>query len=177
MKKKPYVQAVSLFLFATALVLWGCEQKMSAPIINSGEYMPTIEDYFPLSAGKTTIIVSTNTGHEPNIIRREHFECGEGVERDNQSVYPWIHTNLAYPSISDTAYFYLTETALYFYETADTPPEKILEEPLEVGKTWQRFDSPTADADNLFTYLLDSLSTKYIEDLVVIFSLAFILNF
>ncbi len=164
MKKRLYVQAISLFLLAIALGIWGCEQKMSAPIINSGEYTPTIDDYFPLSTGKTTIIVSTNTGYEPDIIERDMFECGEGIDHETQSVYSWICTNLAYPSISDTSYFYLTETALFFYETADSYPEKILEEPLEVGKTWQRFESPTAGSDNLLTYLLDSLAIKYFED-------------
>ncbi len=168
MKKRLYIQIISLFLMAIVLGLWGCEKKMSAPIINSSEYTPTIEDYFPLSAGKTTKIVSINTGYEPNIIIREQFECGEGVDLENQSIYPWIYTNLDYSSVVDTSYFYLTESALYFYETADSDPEKILEEPLEVGQTWQRFGSSTADANNLYNNILDSLLSKETGDTEII---------
>lgn len=169
MKKRLSVQIISLFLVAITLGLWGCEQKMSAPIINnSGEYTPGIDDYFPLSAGKTTRIISTNTGYEPYIIKREQFECGEGIELENQSVYSWIHTNLAYSSISDTSYFHRTETTLYFYETADSEPEIILEEPLEVGQTWQRFGDPTAGSDNLFTTMLEILTSKHIDDVEII---------
>jgi len=160
MKKRLYVQIISLLLMAVVLGLWGCEKKMSAPIINSGEYTPTIEDYFPLSAGKTTKIVSTNTGFEPNIVIRDKFECGEGIVLESQSIYPWIHTDLAYSAIVDTSYIYLTESSLYFYETSDSDPEKILEEPIEVGNTWQRFGSYTVEADNLYNNILDSLLIK-----------------
>lgn len=164
MNKRLYFQIISLILLVGALGLWGCENRMSAPIINSGVYTPSIDDYFPLSAGRTTKIVSTNSGYEPNVVITEQFECGEGVERDNQSVFLWIRTNLAYSSVSDTSFFYLTESVLYFYETAESSPEKILEEPLEVGQTWHRFESSLAGSNNLLSYLIDSLETKIIND-------------
>ena len=57
--------------------------------------------------------------------------------------------------IDSSCYFYKSETALYFYETADSEPETIFEEPLEVGQSWQRFGSSTANSNNMFAYLLD----------------------
>ncbi|MCP4705573.1 MAG: hypothetical protein GY865_13315 [candidate division Zixibacteria bacterium] len=164
MKRRLYVQIISLIIMAVILGLWGCEKKMSAPIIYSSEYTPTIDDYFPLSAGKTSNIISTNSGYEPSIITREIFECGEGVTQNNQSIYPWIHKNLAYSSIVDTSYFYQTETALYFYETADSEPETILKEPLEVGQSWQRFQNLAASSSNSFSTLFDSLLAKFAQD-------------
>ncbi len=160
-----------LLVFPLAILfswIWGCEQKPTAPIVNNNNDISTIDNYFPLVTGKTSVYVTTHSGVDPNIVTREKFVFGDAVEGSDECLYSWIRTNLAYSSISDTSYFYRNENALYFYENAGSEPEKILEEPIEVGKSWERFTNPGADSNNLFLYLLENANSKYYENHPVI---------
>lgn len=164
MKKSSYIWIISILLLALLPFIWGCEKRTIAPAVSNPEESYNIEDYFPLSTGRSVVYVSTYSSYEPEIISREQFVVGDGIEEDNQRSYAWIHTNLDYSLISDTSFFYQIGNALFYYENADALPEKILEGPLEIGHSWERQVYPDpGDENNLFELLLENSFTKYVE--------------
>jgi len=94
MKRRPITIIIALLLPVLFFWLWGCEQKLTAPINQSDNSAPTIEDYFPLSTGKSAVYITTNSGYEPDIITRDKFVMGESVEESGSSLYSWVKTSL-----------------------------------------------------------------------------------
>lgn len=164
MRKKQLGLFISFLILAVVAWICGCEQRMSVAPAEDVNNTAAIEDYFPLSTGKTSLYISTNSGYDPVIITKDKFVIGQGIEEGDQYSYAWIHTDLDYQLITDTSYFYQTGDALYYYETADSDPEIILKAPLEVGNSWLRYSITSFDEDNnLFELLLESQGTKYTE--------------
>ena len=155
-----------IILAALGAMIWvnGCEVESSETLTGVVEEPSALEEYFPFEAGKSIVIASVNSSVTPNITSLERYTIGDGLERSGQRSYSWIHTNLNYPLISDTGYFYQNGDAIYFYEHPDATPEKIFELPLTVGNSWYREDISDINLDdNLLEALLEQKEDKYGE--------------
>jgi len=155
-----------ILILALGLMIWivGCEIDSDRSLTGVAEEPSALEEYFPFEVGKSVVITSVNSSVTPSITSRDRYTIGDGLERSGQCSYSWIHTNLDYPSISDTGYFYQNGEAIYFYEHADSTPEKIFALPAEVGTSWFREDISDIELDdNLLEVLLGSLEDKYGE--------------
>ena len=164
MKRSVFLKLFAAFIILGYLVYSGCSDS-SSTISESDQPQSTVsqlEQYFPLSTGRTLqyAVSNSETGKDTH----ERYVIGQGVSQNGHSGYIWIHTDLNYPDLSDTSYFYSDGTALYYYENPDARPEKILETPLETGRQWQRFEINPREAEegtNLIYILTDG---KYKND-------------
>jgi len=146
-----------MVLLIAILAAYGCSEKSSAPLtIAATEEVPPIEQYFPLSTGK--VIDFSITNNQTEIESCDRYTVGSGLENRGEKSYIWIHTNPKYPSYVDTGYFYQLGNALYYLEDAEATPEKVLEAPFTVGRSWQRYQTRElvlGESDNLLETLIN----------------------
>jgi hypothetical protein len=126
-------------LFIASLCI-GCGKNET--IINSSSDSSTssgVTAYFPLTNGYATkFAVRTATGDQ----WVDNFTVGGNAQVQTVTAT----TRFKYGTAPvDTGYFYATANALYFYANRSATPEKILQLPLAVGQSWQRF--PTSGSD------------------------------
>ncbi len=117
-------------------IISGCSDHASQITVSSETFTPVYK-YFPLSAGGSTdYTITNNLNHTTS-----HLRCTMGgtVSRNDPGSVLWVTQYEEYPSIQDTGYFQLEGDAVYYYENGIDAPEKILEGPLTVGKSWQRY--------------------------------------
>jgi hypothetical protein len=139
MRKIELARLISIGILIVMAWLYACSDRSDIIRTSSSDPEPqSIEQFFPLVLGKSSEFTISENGAES--ISREKYTIGNGVEENSRQLHEWIHTYEDHPNFADTGYFYLTPTTLYFYEDASATPEKILEAPLEVGKSWQRYD-------------------------------------
>lgn len=155
---KRFITAAAL---ASLAFIVGCDGS-SAPVVSEPASESTdVESYFPLEAGK--IFEFTVSNEVTDIDSRDRYTIGEGVRDDDGVSYQWIHTNLDYPSVSDTGYFIQTSSALYYYENSTADPEIVLTAPFKVGESWQR-RSRSRVGQNLIDSILANYGTREEEN-------------
>ncbi|UCD93904.1 MAG: hypothetical protein JSU69_09040 [Candidatus Zixiibacteriota bacterium] len=149
---------------ATVILLWaGCSET---PTDNSAiaDTTPDISSYFPLNPGSSLQYMETS-----NVFgQTSYYRCtiGEGVNVGGYTVYEWTRQNVHYPLSVDTGYLFSENDGLYYFESSNTIPEKLLESPLEVGNSWLRFDPSQnlLDADDIIAITTESNNIKPADD-------------
>ena len=118
----------------------GCSDDYTEIISQPSASSETSEvtDYFPLDEGYVTEYV-VRSGLQTETIS---FEVGRVTLTNNGPLVSWFSWE---GSTKDTAYLQATSSALYYYETIHSEPEKILEFPLQPGNSWNRWGSDPAD--------------------------------
>ncbi len=120
-------------LLTTGLLI-GCGKEeiiinsSSGSNVNSG-----VTNYFPLESGYVTkFAVRTASG--------ETWVDNYSIGGDEQVQTIMATARFKYGAAPiDTGYYYATNNALYFYAHRSAEPEKLLELPLAVGQSWERF--------------------------------------
>ncbi len=95
-----------------------------------------IEDYFPMSQGYSTQYDVSYPNGTTEIVT---FEVGPPALVQGGTANKWF----VYDQNGNRSTSYLAETGsdLFFYETQNSSPERILSLPLKRGATWNRFDT------------------------------------
>jgi len=128
--------AIALVVVLLGIFWIGCSDDTTTTVSspNSGINSTSgIYYYFPLNEGYTTIYEVEENGITDWIT----YTVGEEVSFADGTATQWISYS---PSNGfDTGYFRVTTNCLYYYERLTSNPEKILELPLEPGKTWSRY--------------------------------------
>ncbi len=153
-------QSKYLFLIlGIALALIGCDGYDHPVVTLPAQEASPLQTYFPLSTGKAMIFSVQNeyTGQDT----QEKFVVGQGLADGENMIYQWIYSDLSHPGIVDTGYFVQTGTALYFYDSLEAVPQKVLELPFETGKTWHRYDITARNEINLLESLITDFGNKY----------------
>lgn len=132
-------------LFVLCLAWVGCSDTTDE-IVSSGVQPSTtseIEMYFPLSRGFTTTYeVTFGDGHSELV----GYEVGREVPFLQGTATEWLVRRNG--SIADTNYFVISGSALYFFEHKGAAPERVLQLPLDPGRSWDRYAQ--ADVDIVF---------------------------
>ncbi len=148
---KNFLPVLLILLLAAA----GCENSDKAIVSQAADDTITIEDYFPLTAGKTVTFTVDN--EVTGIVSSEKYTVGAGVSDGNAISYQWIHS---YGNYADTGYFVRTGSALYYYENGDAYAELLFDAPLEIGKSWNRL-TQSREGQNLIDSLIGNYDNKY----------------
>ena len=142
---RPFYRLIaSLTIIALVAIIQGCSND-SVVITNSSGTPASVDKYFPLSPGSSVDYTITNY----LIHDTTHLNCtvGSAVTHNGAISLPWLTQYEEYPSVKDTGYFHVDGNAVYYLENGAYSPEKILETPLEVGRSWQRFTPTENDKD------------------------------
>lgn len=139
-----------LITAACLLISAGCSddytEVLSQPSVSS--QTSDVTDYFPLDEGYVTQYV-VRSGMRTETIT---FRVGKVVLSNDGPLVTWL-TNKG--AAQDTSYLLATSTALYYYETFHSDPEKILEFPLIPGNSWNRWGSDPKDDTIAYDYNFD----------------------
>lgn len=123
-------------LVIAACVSQGCSNNFvtaTEPNFSAGEDSPI---YFPLDEGfSSTFQVSTSYGSTSMI----SYTIGEEVDFEGGKAIPWISSQ---NGIKDTSFFVLNGNSLVFYDKRKSEPEVVLEFPLTIGNSWDRYIIP-----------------------------------
>jgi len=129
-------------LLLVSVIIWGCSINSSSSISNSPESSDIVSTYFPVTAGYiTTYEITSADGYTTTAT----FEMGEEVSFNGTTAFEWFVNK---DSKFDTSYFEVTDDALYFWENRYSNREKILQLPLEVGNTWNRYATSGQQGDD-----------------------------
>lgn len=132
------------------LVSTGCSddytEVISQPLTSSAT--SDVTDYFPLDEGYVTEYL-VRSGMQTATIS---FEVGKVVVSNDGPLVAWFSNE---GTAKDTSYLLATSTALYYYETFHSDPEKILEFPLLPGNSWNRWGSDPKDDTIAYDYTFD----------------------
>ncbi|SYZ73539.1 exported hypothetical protein [Candidatus Zixiibacteriota bacterium] len=152
---KKYSLKISLLFMAVVMTaaLIGCSDNSVSDVTPVAG--TSVQDYFPLKAGATVDYTVQDKVHQ--IVSHQKFTVAGPVVFNGQSNYQWIYRSVEYPNYRDTGFFCIDGNALYYYENPGAQPEKILEGPLIIGKSWERF-APTNNWSNDTTTLIDILT-------------------
>ena len=106
-----------------------------------------VTTYFPLDEGYTSIYSVTSSDGPSRTVT---FRVGREVETLDGTVIQWISYD---PQTGlDTGYFQITSTAIFYRENITSMAEKIIELPMSVGRTWDRYEDSdvkiTADVES-----------------------------
>jgi hypothetical protein len=128
-------------ILMSLIALWiSCTDDDATVISSANTSDMTVSDYFPLTGGYTVYFQVDNNVIDDTITYR--FCLGAPENDGTRLVYPWSYTNVDYPNQTDTGYLYIADDALYYYDDHSLYPEKILQGPFEVGRSWLRFEDP-----------------------------------
>jgi len=132
-------------LIIAALLSQGCSNHFVpavGPTFSSNE--ETL-DYFPLNEGYScTFEINTSYGSSEMI----SYTVGKVVAFQGGLATLWISNDNGQ---KDTSYFVLNGSSLIFYEGIKSAPEVILDLPLTVGKSWNRYDTPESEIPDTTT--------------------------
>jgi hypothetical protein len=150
LKKLFFIFLFAVVLFTISLIVYSCSDNVNSYTSNA---QPSLGQYFPLTAGKNMIFTVTNNWS--HTISRNLHTIGTPVQIDGKSIFPWTQQNIQYPQFKDTGYFYVDGNSLYYFDGAGAAPEKVLEAPLTVGRSWLRFTPVNVNQglDNLLDIL------------------------
>lgn len=97
--------------------------------------------YFPVADGYTTVYQVTNNG-STDLVR---------FEIDGRAPQPhgdkWLFVATLPSGARDTSFIKVTSQAVYHYDHTSSDPETILQAPLRVGHSWQRFGISSPEAE------------------------------
>lgn len=144
----PFIIALSLL----SIIYISCSDG-TVTYTSSSPTPASVDKYFPLEQGVSANYTITDNWDE--IVAHRNFTIAAPVTLNGQAHYRGIYVNMEYPALRDTGYFYIDGTSLYYYDDYQASPEKILEGPLTIGKSWQRFAAAeTASGQNNLIYIL-----------------------
>jgi hypothetical protein len=132
------------------LVCAGCSDDYTEVISQPSASSVTsdVTDYFPLDEGYVTEYV-VRSGMQTETIS---FEVGKVVVSNDGPLVAWFSYEGA---TRDTSYLLATSSALYYYETFYSDPEKILQFPLLPGNSWNRWGSDPKNDTIAYDYNFD----------------------
>lgn len=142
----------SLIVIALTALYAGCSENDTL-YSGRGSTDADISRYFPLQAGKAVDFLVKDQSNQNHL--RERFLIGSPVILIGQQGYRWLSYDLRYPTYIDTGYMQIRNNALYYYDTPASLPEKLLEAPVEVGKSWLRFDPTELSLGDTNNYIDD----------------------
>ncbi len=152
MKKYSIVISLILGIAFYMAVISGCSDNVISDVSRVPE--TSVQNYFPLKVGTTVGYTVDDNVHQ--IVSHQKFTVAGPVTVNGQSNYQWIYRSVEYPNYRDTGFFRIDGNALYYFENAGAEPEKVLEGPLQIGKTWERFapsNPGSADTTTLLNIL------------------------
>ena len=134
-----------------------------APIDSATTNTSAATTYFPLDEGYTSIYSIKGTD---GISHTVTFRVGDEIQTLDGSVIEWISND---PRTGlDTGFFQVTSTAIFYRESITSAPEKIIQLPLIVGQTWDRFDDSdvkiTADFESFEDVLVEGIKSDFVPD-------------
>ena len=163
---------VGLAIALTVLIIAGltsCSDDTITVISNDNGTTNTsaATTYFPLDEGYTSIYSVKGTDGSSRMIT---FEVGDEIETLDGSLIEWLSRD---PQAGlDTGYFQVTSTAVYYRENVTSSPEKIVQLPMTVGQTWDRFEDPdikiAADFEGFDDVLIEGTKIDAILDTAII---------
>jgi len=161
--RKFYLFMAVLFAGALFALVWiGCSDS-STSLSSSTSTEPGLAEYFPLKPGSSVHYIEINN----NIDDTTYFLCtvGSSVAIGNYQGYYWIKINQDYPGQIDTGYVFYNSNAVYFVEDPNDIPEKLLESPFMVGRSWTRYDASQVLLDNnIIDSIIGNNDSKYDDD-------------
>lgn len=127
---------ISFGIGCVALIaLWaGCSDTNRTYTTAGDSAANQIENYFPLDEGATAVFTVTSSG----VSSQRTFAMSGDVRLGSADAERWVINS---GGTVDTSYFVATDSALYFLETANAAPEKILALPLTPGASWPRYNN------------------------------------
>jgi hypothetical protein len=130
----------TLYLATAAILLLaliGCSSDFVTASRPQQDSTNSQVEYFPLEQGFVTsyqIVASNGSSVSAT------FEVGGESSIKGSPVTIWIASS---SGGRDTSYFANASDGLYFYESINSNSEKILEYPVQLGSSWDRFNSGT----------------------------------
>lgn len=128
---------------ALVVIISGCSNSpgFSNTSLNS-ENNSIVTTYMPLQEGySTTYDISHSNGTKETL----RFRVGKEVQFNDFNAIEW-YTDESDGSRS-ISYFRITSTALYYYPSQTSQPEKLLETPYVYGHSWDRYTTIQSDYD------------------------------
>jgi hypothetical protein len=110
----------------------GCSDTTKITTSSNQESAVQVVYYFPLNEGDTTVFDVTISG----ITEQKTFVMSGTVKLGISDAQSWV---ISSGGNVDTSYLVATDSALYFLETPNASPEKILSLPLTPGASWPRY--------------------------------------
>jgi len=143
MIRKHGLTFVLVTLGVAAITWYGCSDHTVKNIVSADEWpAETGESYFlPLEQGFTVIYEVTRADGSSNMIT---LEMGKMVQMGAIMAYEWFSDD---GSTRDTGYIAAGVDAAYFYESANSEAEKMIELPPAVGDSWERFSEEYGGED------------------------------
>jgi len=134
----------------TAFIWYGCSDNTVRTVISADEWAADSGDsyFLPLDRGFAVVYEITKADGSSDMIT---LEVGKMVPLGSIMAYEWFSDD---GSIRDTGYIAAGVDAAYFYESASSSAEKMLQLPLVVGDSWERF-SEDYDGDDWVDILTD----------------------
>ncbi len=118
----------------------GCSNEPDSTILyTSAPGVGSVAQFFPLTTGYTT---TYNINNGDGTSGTMTFKVGGKDIINGKSVTEWISYG---ENGLDTSWFEMTDSALYYYSSLRSNPEKILELPLTPGNTWARYSQSQND--------------------------------
>ena len=137
------IAAVAVFCL-TALFWMGCSDDTITTVVSADDYTATQSEayYLPMTEGFTTVYNVTNSDGSSKTVR---IEVGKQVQLGSMTAVEWLSDD---GTLLDTGYVRMTSDAAFFYDGANADAEKILQLPMAVGDTWERFSEDYDNADD-----------------------------
>lgn len=143
--KQRFVSFTTLVVFCLATLVWvGCSDDTITTVISADDYVNDQAEsyYLPLTEGFTTVYSVMSSDGTDKIIR---LEMGKQVQLGSMSAVEWFSND---GNVYDTGYVRMTSDAAFFYDGANSDAEKILQLPLIIGSSWERFSDNYDNADD-----------------------------
>lgn len=123
-------------LVIVAALSQGCSNNFvtaTSPTFATGDNSPA---YFPLDEGFSSTYQITASNGLTSMIS---YSVAKEIDFQGGKAIPWVSSQNGQ---KDTSYFVLSGNSLVFYNKKKSEPEVILELPLKVGNSWDRYDTP-----------------------------------
>ena len=144
--KKSHIGAIAAVCLIGALtVIVGCsENDVIVADIADSPAGTALNTYFPISDGYTTTYRVTSNGVSELI----SFEVDGRAAAPHNDMWQFV---AELPSgVRDTSYLRVTSQAVYHYDGLQGDPETILQAPLSIGHSWNRFGENSPESEVVY---------------------------
>jgi|GEM_PF-1333900 len=134
-----------VILSVVCLTWTGCSDDNSALNPAQTSRSTGIAAFFPTEEGYTTIY---EVEYSNGVTKQVKYEAGDEVDMAGTSVIELFYSD---NGRRDTGYVRYTDDAVYHYASKTSDPEKVLELPFTIGKSWEKndFEEPEDLTDSI----------------------------
>ncbi len=141
-RKNIFIPLLILVVMSATLSNCGNDDLISNPAGANDQLSPAAE-FFPLNQNYYTSYEITKSDGSVEI---QSFKVGGEVEFYGSTAIEWFSYD---NNRTDTGFFQLTDETVIYYPSRNSSPEKIVQLPFAVGKSWDRTDVIIIDETNV----------------------------